>query len=134
MVAHTASKARRKMTMRARVTKPAALASGETDNWGHAKDEAGEPDVTYDALPCRIADDRGQDDGQEVVDATKVAAVAVIKLKVPLSAEVTTAHSIESVRDRLDRILVMGPMPVLNIQYRRDHLLVTCRQVADGDA
>lgn len=112
------------MRLRARVLR----ATGGVDEWGTPRADA-VPDVHYDALACHAWQ---LTDTHEVL-AGSAGAFGMVRLMVPLDSDVLESDTIEDVRDRLGRVVFQGPLRILGVSRRLDHLLIDAR-VSKGGA
>lgn len=64
-----------------------------------------------------------------IVDGNKVAVIERRKLMMPLSTDVTTFDRVLSVTDRQGREVFAGPMSILSVGRRADHLVLELGEV-----
>lgn len=63
------------------------------------------------------------ENGSEYVDGVKVAVVDELRAILPLGTDVTPADRLGDVTDKQGVVLFNGPLRILSVQRRRDHLV-----------
>lgn len=112
-------------THRARVIAPV---DGGDDAYGHTRVEG--QDIRYDALPCRA----WVTTEQAEVFGEGQGAVEVVRFVTRRDAAIDTRCIIESIVDRRGETVFDGPLRVIGVSRRADHLAVTTRIVTRGRA
>lgn len=123
-----ASQARQSMTMRVSIMQ--AVEAGN-DDYGHPKRLKGSGQVAQSQVPCRAWVTTEQVDA---LDGTEQAAIEVLKIMVPIETVVSTANFVAGVFDRAGRVVYEGPLRILGVSRRPDHLIVRARAASGGRA
>lgn len=76
-------------------------------------------------LACRV----WYDNGDEIQDGAKVAAVNRMRAIVPLGTDISVEDRIAAVTDRLGAELFAGPLRITAVARRRDHLALSLEVV-----
>jgi hypothetical protein len=113
-------------TMRARVIAP--VLSGP-DGYGHERRDG--DDVRYDALPVRAWASTEQ--AETFGEATQ-GAVQVVRMIAARDAAVDTTCVVERIEDRRGGVVFAGPIRVIGVTRRADHIVIIGRVVAGGRA
>ncbi len=116
------------MTMR--VTIMQSVEAG-TDTYGHPKRLKGSGQIAQAEVPCRAWVTTEQADALE---GTEQAAIEVTKIMVPIETIVSTKHFVANIFDRQGRVIIAGPLRVVGVSRRPDHLIVKARAVSGGRA
>lgn len=112
--------------MRARVLVPIGVG---VDEYGHQRQDSMQ--ITHDALPVRAWATQTQREG---FNDTVQGATQIVRMIAPRDADIDTRCIVESIRDRADRVVFAGPLRVVGVTRRADHLAVDMRVVSGGRA
>jgi len=122
------SMARQTMTHRAVVTRLPRSGDNYTDPHGHPLPPGAPPNLLHASLPCKSWVVTTGNDG-EVEDGDKTAVVHRVMLVVPADTDIREDDSVSEIRDRAGRMIMSGPLNVLLVTQKVDHVQVTTRRV-----
>lgn len=120
---------RQRMTHRVQLLTDAVDDTGAVDSYGHplrAGSRTPAPEIPGWAWESV--------EQANALDGSAQAAVAVVRVLVPVDTVARTGDIIEAVRDRIGRVVFPGPMHITGVVRRADHLVLTARVVTHGRA
>lgn len=111
---------------RARVLTP--VGSG-VDEYGHLRQQSMQ--ITYDQLPCRAWS--VQPEAETFTDAVQ-GAVLRVRMIVARDVDIDDTFIVESISDRRGVEVFKGPLRVIGVTRRADHIAVDLRGISGGRA
>lgn len=111
--------ARNGMTMRAEIERDNQATE---DSLGHDLPPNWQNHITVDCIAWSFRE-------KETVDE-KYAAISLVGIQFPLSADITNEDRVKIVKDRRGATKFPGPLTIESLVPRRTHLEATCRAVA----